>query len=109
MVSNHPLENPKITHFLHGVNDFNSEDIDMFEFVLHKEKMKGTLAQIFVNVSSKMYEDPVIKMLYEKRKEFDLIIMNDKFNNVSDMVAKLYWQNLCLFNLFKSRKSLTIY
>ena len=105
MLSNHPLENPKITHFLHGVNDFDSEDTDMFEVALHKEKMMSLFTQIFNNVSSKMYEDPVIKMMYEKRKEFDLIVMNHMFNNVSHMVAKLYWQNLSLSNLLKFCKS----
>ena len=105
MLSNHDLDNPKIKHFRHGIEDFDSENMDMFEISLHPEKMYEQFEAMFVNISRKMFEEPVVKILYANRKNFDLIVMNHMFNNVSHMVAKLYWQNLSLSNLLKFCKS----
>ena len=89
MLSNHDLDNPKIKHFRHGIEDFDSENMDMFEISLHPEKMYEQFEAMFVNISRKMFEEPVVKILYANRKNFDLIVMNHMFNNVSKPLSLL--------------------
>ena len=82
MLSNHELDNTKIKHYTHGVRDFDSENMDMFAAVLNPEKMMEEFEQIFLNISRKMYQEPIVQTLYNQRKDYDLLVVNQGFNNV---------------------------
>lgn len=71
-----------------GILEINHElqslsDLPMFD--MRKDGIGGLT--LFQNrlpaMAQKLYTVPVVKKLYEKRKDFDLIIINHLFNEVS--------------------------
>lgn len=84
MLSNNPKSSrhPNIYEFEHGLPDFNTDNMNMFD--IRKDPTGGfTLFTIALPaIARKLYKVPKVKELYEKRKEFDLIIVNHMFNEV---------------------------
>ena len=86
MVTNHPKSstNPNIVEVHHGLPHMNESNIDMFS---SRSEHSGGLSKIkdFLPAMARdLYKISSIKQLYEKRKEFDLIIVNQLFNEVSN-------------------------
>ena len=82
MLSNHDLDNPKIKHYRHSIQETDWELMDMFEAMFNTDEMYEELEEGYRNISKKMYEEPAVKMLYAQRKDYDLIVLNDIFNSV---------------------------
>jgi len=83
MLSNHPLDHPKIEHYQSGLNRFDTDSMNMFEIAKDPATMFKFFENVFPLVAKEMYEDPIVKDLYKRRKEFDLIVINHMFNVVS--------------------------
>ncbi|KAK8724713.1 hypothetical protein OTU49_011232 [Cherax quadricarinatus] len=85
MLTNHPKssKNPNIHEVHHGLPHFKEDNINMFS----ARKDPGGIFQIFVTslplIARELYQVPVVKDLYQKRKEFDLIVINHMFNEVA--------------------------
>ncbi|XP_063840845.1 UDP-glycosyltransferase UGT5-like isoform X2 [Scylla paramamosain] len=82
MVTNHPAvaTHPNIHEIHHGLKHVNMTD--MFN---RGREMSGAYAhfQYFLpSMARDLYDVPSVKRLYEKRKEFDLIIVNHMFNEI---------------------------
>ena len=90
MVSNNDLEHPKIKHFRHGLREFDVDSYNMFELGRNPDVLFKKFEVIFPVIASKIYNDPVVKDLYSRRKEFDLIVINGIFNNVRNYIKKIY-------------------
>ncbi|XP_071546547.1 UDP-glycosyltransferase UGT5-like [Panulirus ornatus] len=85
MLTNHPKssEHPNIHEVTHGLPHFKEDEMDMFEV---RAQAKAGGFQMFIDnlpaFAMEMYSVPVVKELYEKRKEFDLIVVDHMFNEV---------------------------
>lgn len=85
MLTNHPKssEHPNIHEVTHGLPYFKEDEMDMFEV---RAEAKAGGFQVFIDslpaFAREMYYVPVVKELYEKRKEFDLIVVDHMFNEV---------------------------
>lgn len=86
MLTNHPKssEHPNVHEVQHGLLRLKEEKNNMFE-VRSMGTMGGfqLLAETLPAVAREMYQVPVVKELYEKRKEFDLIVVSHRYNEVS--------------------------
>ncbi|KAK3860902.1 hypothetical protein Pcinc_033082 [Petrolisthes cinctipes] len=78
-----PMNHPNIHEFDHGVPDFNEDNINMFEARKQKFGGLGTLNTILPAVARKLYKRPEVMKLYNRRKEFDVIIIDHMFNEVA--------------------------
>ncbi|XP_064113058.1 UDP-glycosyltransferase UGT5-like [Macrobrachium nipponense] len=84
MLTNHnkPSKHPNIREINHGLDDFNTDNMNMFE---ERKKPAGAF-QLFKtalpSLARKLYQLPEVKELFEKRKEFDLIVINHMFNEI---------------------------
>ncbi|XP_042858862.1 UDP-glycosyltransferase UGT5-like [Penaeus japonicus] len=85
MLINHPLEsrNPNITLVFHGLDDFRPENISMFRIRKDVQEASRIYYEMFEAVSRKFYKVPKVKRLYERRKEFDLIIVFHMMNEIA--------------------------
>ena len=75
-------KHPNITDINHEMPYVGDTTRNMFE----KGKSSGGLATFMITLPAMardMYNVPSVRKLYEKRKEFDLIIVNHMFNEVS--------------------------
>nr|XP_045604546.1 UDP-glycosyltransferase UGT5-like [Procambarus clarkii] len=85
MLTNHPksTKHPNIHEVPHGLTHFREDNINMFDS--RKDPTGGF--QLFLDslppIARELYKVPVVKELYDKRKEFDLIIVNHMFNEVA--------------------------
>ena len=86
MLSNHDLDNPKIKHHRHGVQETNWDNMDTFGRLFNPHEASVNFGESFWAISKKMYDDPTVKMLYEGRREYDLIVLEDALNRVSEVV-----------------------
>ncbi|KAA0190886.1 hypothetical protein HAZT_HAZT002560, partial [Hyalella azteca] len=69
-------EHPNIVQIRHGVTHANPDNIDLFALRLEPMKIFDVFASICRLMAQDFYNDPPIKALYEKRDEFDLIILD---------------------------------
>ena len=93
MLSNHPLENTKIEHFRHGLRFFNEEDFNLFEMGRDPGKLFATMKELFKTLSEHMWDDAVVQDLYSRRQEYDLIVTDSLFNEVSGKFSDLFIYN----------------
>ena len=92
MLSNHDLDNLKIKHHRHDVQETNWDNLDAFGMLFNPDEAFGDFGESFLNISKKMYDDPTVKMLYEDRKKYDLIVIEDALNRVSKIIhVQVYW------------------
>ena len=70
-----------IKEIYHGVPPFDEETLDMF-----KERATGNVFEAFKlylpKLAREMYEVPEVKELYEKKNEFDVVMIDSLFNEV---------------------------
>nr|XP_053653641.1 UDP-glycosyltransferase UGT5-like isoform X1 [Cherax quadricarinatus] len=88
MLTNHPKssKNPNIHEVTHGLPHYTEDKINMFD----TRKDPGGIFQMFLNslplIARELYQVPVVKDLYQKRKDFDVIVIDQTFNEVSVLV-----------------------
>ncbi|XP_042858863.1 uncharacterized protein LOC122244975 [Penaeus japonicus] len=84
MLINHPLEsrNPNITLVFHGLSTFSAETVNMFKFREDVREIAKIYSAMLQPIVRKFYKVPKVKRLYERRKEFDLIIVFHMMNEV---------------------------
>lgn len=56
--------------------------MNMFEIAKEPKKMFDMFAEMFPKIARDLYKDPVVKKLYERKDEFDLVIIDAMFNEV---------------------------
>ena len=83
MLDNNDLDHPKIKHYRHSLREFDFDSLNMFEIGRDPTVMFKFFERTFPVLAAKIYDDPIVKDLYARRKEFDLIVVNWLFNNVS--------------------------
>ncbi|ROT72759.1 UDP-glucuronosyltransferase 2B19, partial [Penaeus vannamei] len=85
MLVNHPpaLKHPNVLEINHGLPDFREENLNMFETRGNPAAAFGVFQKALPAIASKLYKVPKVKELYDKRKEFDLIVINHMFNEVA--------------------------
>ncbi|XP_042233287.1 UDP-glycosyltransferase UGT5-like isoform X2 [Homarus americanus] len=85
MLTNHPKssKHPNIFEVTHGLPHFREDNVNMFD---SRKDPTGGL-NIFVTalpaIARDMYKVKAVKDLYDKRKDFDLIVVNHMFNEVA--------------------------
>ncbi|XP_018018965.1 UDP-glycosyltransferase UGT5 isoform X2 [Hyalella azteca] len=84
MVSNSPLteERPGLTHFENPLPHFKMDTINTFEMMDNMEEMFKLFNERLPLIAREIYDVPVIRDLYQRRKEFDLVILSSLFNEV---------------------------
>ncbi|XP_042233281.1 UDP-glycosyltransferase UGT5-like [Homarus americanus] len=84
MLTNHPKssKHPNIFEVPHGLPQFREENMNMFEM----RKSPGGTFNMFTTalpaIARDMYKVKAVKDLYDKRKDFDLIVVNHMFNEM---------------------------
>ncbi|XP_063840618.1 UDP-glycosyltransferase UGT5-like isoform X2 [Scylla paramamosain] len=82
MLTNIPVasKHPNITEVNHGLSYFEDAKRNMFE-VRKNENFDG-LKKTILSFAKNLYKRQAVTELYERRKEFDLIVVNYKFNEM---------------------------
>ncbi|XP_063606320.1 UDP-glycosyltransferase UGT5-like [Penaeus indicus] len=85
MLINHAVEskNENITFVFHGLDDFRPENISMFRIRNDIQEATKIYSKKLLAASKKLYKVPKVRKLYERRKEFDLIIVFHMMNEVA--------------------------
>ena len=83
------LENPASNHsnireIYHGVEIFDEESLDMFE-QRSTETVFVAFKDYLPKLTREMYKVPEVQELYEKKNEFDVIMINSLFNEVKSL------------------------
>ncbi|KAK8724709.1 hypothetical protein OTU49_011231, partial [Cherax quadricarinatus] len=74
------FEHPNITEITHGIPQV--EQANMFEYRNDWISSWSIFAEILPTFASNFYKVPKVKKLYERRKEFDLFMVDHGFNEV---------------------------
>ena len=84
MLSNHPPhdENPNINYIYHGLKHFDESYMDVFQIADNPKVMFKIFAEMFPKIAQELYTVPVVKDLYARRHEFDVVIIDQFFNEV---------------------------
>lgn len=84
MLSNHPPhdKNPSIKYITHGLTHFDESELDPFGMAKTPEKMFAFFEEVFPKIARDLYKVPSVKEIYDKRKDFDVIIIDQMFNEV---------------------------
>ncbi|CAL4070509.1 unnamed protein product [Meganyctiphanes norvegica] len=84
MLSNHPstFKQSNITIINHGLTDFNIDEMNMFEARTNPSAGRKIFTTALPAIAEKLYHVPEVLDLYQRRKEFDLFIVNHMFNEV---------------------------
>lgn len=85
MLSNHPTADkyPNIRYVEHGLEHFREENMDVFEMAVDPTDMFEHFETIFPKIAKDLYSVPEVKELYDKRKEFDVFIIDHLFNEAT--------------------------
>ncbi|XP_042887614.1 uncharacterized protein LOC122263301 [Penaeus japonicus] len=85
MLANHPpaLKHPNVQEINHGLPYFREENLNMFETRENPGGAFAMFATALPAIARELYKVPKVKELYERRKDFDLIIINHMFNEVA--------------------------
>ena len=82
-------KHPNIKEINHGVDIINEDGLNMFE--VRKNKTSGggggggsRFKEWLTTIAREMYDKDVVKNLYSKRHEFDLIMIDSMFNEVNN-------------------------
>ncbi|KAF2358362.1 UDP-glucuronosyl/UDP-glucosyltransferase [Trinorchestia longiramus] len=76
-------DNPNITYIDHGLRYFDGNALNMFEVADHEDEMFQEFKILFSTIARELYEVPVVRELYSKRHQFDLMIVNSLFNEAA--------------------------
>ncbi|XP_076042097.1 uncharacterized protein LOC143025997 [Oratosquilla oratoria] len=76
-------KHPNIYEFTHGIRETDFDSLNYFEFQEESEQILVPPAFIFEVLARKLYHIQEVKDIYNKRKEFDLIVIDSYINDVS--------------------------
>ncbi|KAF2356870.1 UDP-glucuronosyl/UDP-glucosyltransferase [Trinorchestia longiramus] len=76
-------DNPNITYIDHGLRHFDSSDRNMFEAEENEKEMFQQLEIAFRAIARELHEVPVVRKLYNRRHQFDLMIVHSLFNEAA--------------------------
>nr|XP_053656171.1 UDP-glucosyltransferase 2-like isoform X1 [Cherax quadricarinatus] len=82
MLTNHPKSSshPNIDEVTHGLEYINDENINMFN---DRKQGYKIMRESIVRLARDLYDVPVVKELYLRRKDFDLIVVSSLFNEMA--------------------------
>ncbi|XP_076065862.1 UDP-glycosyltransferase UGT5-like [Oratosquilla oratoria] len=85
MISNHPPSNkhPNISEINHNIEEIDLDNFNVFEFESSPESFFSYFIHTYQVLGEKMYKIQEVKELYNKRKEFDLIVIDSYVNEVA--------------------------
>ncbi|KAG0710470.1 UDP-glucuronosyltransferase 2B14 [Chionoecetes opilio] len=80
MLTNIPVasKHPNIKEINHGLSFFEVAKVNMFE--VRKNENFGGLKKTMLSFAKHLYKVPAVAKLFERRKEFDVILVNHWFN-----------------------------
>ena len=84
-------KNLKFTHLKHGLadlpelKDFDLDKVNLFELAKDEKTFFQNMLNVLTIAAGVVYDDPVVKELYNRREEFDLVIIDSIFNDVSNI------------------------
>ncbi|KAA0203281.1 2-hydroxyacylsphingosine 1-beta-galactosyltransferase [Hyalella azteca] len=67
---------PNVTYVDHGANLSSPSDWPMFECVSKPHKFLSFMISVCGEMAMKLFDDPVVMNLYERRKEFDFVVFD---------------------------------
>ncbi|XP_063593604.1 UDP-glycosyltransferase UGT5-like [Penaeus indicus] len=84
LVVNHPpvSKHPNIEEIDHDLPDFKTESMDLFATRADPGGVFTLFQNALPKVARKLYKVPKVKELYDRRKEFDIVIIDHMFNEV---------------------------
>ncbi|KAA0184510.1 hypothetical protein HAZT_HAZT005992 [Hyalella azteca] len=84
MLSNQPApdNNPNIRYIENPSKHVDTDKVNAFEILGSPEKMFKTFTELIPKVAQEIYKVAEVADLYEKRREFDLIVIDALFNEV---------------------------
>ena len=77
------FKHPNITEINHGMTQMEDNTVNMFVNRKSSTGGLGVFKIILPAMARDLYKVPSVKTLYEKRKEFDLVLIDHLFNEVS--------------------------
>ncbi|KAF2360184.1 UDP-glucuronosyl/UDP-glucosyltransferase [Trinorchestia longiramus] len=82
MLSNHaaPDNNPNVVYIQSPLVHFNTDDMNAFEMMENLDKMFQLFQDRLPKIAREIYDVPEVKDLYNRRKEFDLVVIDSIFN-----------------------------
>ncbi|KAK8744542.1 hypothetical protein OTU49_000857, partial [Cherax quadricarinatus] len=85
MLSNHPKtsKHANIHEVTHGLPHMSQDNVNMFDYRKDRSGPFKHLKVALPAIARDLYKVPVVKEIYERRKEFDLIVINHMFNEVA--------------------------
>ncbi|XP_042887613.1 UDP-glycosyltransferase UGT5-like [Penaeus japonicus] len=84
MLANNPpaSKHPNIEEFDHDLPDFKVEGMDLFATRADPSGVFNLFKKALPEIAKKLYKVPVVKELYDRRKEFDVVVIDHMFNEV---------------------------
>nr|XP_053653822.1 uncharacterized protein LOC128703245 [Cherax quadricarinatus] len=85
MLTNQPKssKHPNIEDIPHDLSQFREEDINFFESRKNPSGVFQLFEIVLPTLVTELYKVPVVKDLYERRKEFDVIVIDQLFNEIA--------------------------
>ncbi|KAF2360183.1 UDP-glucuronosyl/UDP-glucosyltransferase [Trinorchestia longiramus] len=82
MLSNHPAPNndPNVVYIQHPLKHFNTDDMNSFEMLENQDQSFEDFRDRLQRIARDIYDVPEVMDLYNRRKEFDLLVLNSLFN-----------------------------
>ncbi|XP_076042289.1 UDP-glycosyltransferase UGT5-like [Oratosquilla oratoria] len=75
-------KHPNIHEFTHGIREADYDSFNVFEYLKENEESFAPSAFIIETLGRKLYHIQEVKDIYNKRKEFDLIVIDSYMNDV---------------------------
>ncbi|XP_042887612.1 uncharacterized protein LOC122263299 [Penaeus japonicus] len=93
MLSGYPAssKNPNVLEINHGLKDFDVNNMNLFDFRNDPTGGFSILESVLPPMARKLYQVPKVMQLYEKRKTFDLIIVDQLFNEVKGFGSAVHY------------------
>ncbi|XP_076042879.1 UDP-glycosyltransferase UGT5-like [Oratosquilla oratoria] len=76
-------KHPNIYEFTHGIRETDFDRFNVFEYLKETEDSFTQPAYVFEALARNLYQVREVKEIYNKRKEFDLIIIDSFINDVA--------------------------
>ncbi|XP_047491452.1 UDP-glycosyltransferase UGT5-like isoform X1 [Penaeus chinensis] len=102
MLSSYPAssKNPNVTEIDHELRDLHDDNYNIFEYRDDPTGGFSLLSEIVPVIVKKLYRIPVVMELYEKRKTFDLIIVDHMMNEmIYPFVHELTYMTISAFGM----------
>ena len=93
MLNNHPPpnDNPNITYINHDLPHFREDKLNMFEVEDGLQKTIEFFDTVLPLIARDLYGLSTVRELYDNRHDFDLVIVDHLFNEVSGTFNAEFW------------------